>query len=149
MKNLHLALLLVLFLATVAFAGIDINTATKAELTSLAGIGPAKAEAIIKHRKAKGPFKSLDELKNVEGIGEKIFAKIKADVTVGTAKSKAKTEAQPTKKSTDKTAKKPVDKKVEKTAAEKNTPAKKKSTSVEKKTEKKAAENKETSDKKK
>lgn len=139
MKKLHLALLLILFLATGAFAAIDINTAAKEELTSLAGIGPAKAEAIIKHRKAKGPFKSLDELKNVEGIGDKIFEKIKADVTVGKAKSKAEGEAIPTKKSADKTAKKTADKKAEKTEVEKKAPVKKTSKSVEEKTEKKEA----------
>jgi competence protein ComEA len=63
---------------------IDINTADKAALSTLKGIGPAKAEAILKYRQEKGPFKSIDDLKNVNGIGDKVFEAIKSDVTVGT-----------------------------------------------------------------
>ena len=61
---------------------ININTATKAELTSLSGIGDAKAEDIINYRTQNGNFKSIDDIKNVKGIGDAIFAKIKDYITV-------------------------------------------------------------------
>lgn len=83
MKKICFAVLFVLFMTVTAYAEININTATKDELNSLAGIGPIKAEAIVKHRQEKGPFKSIDELKNVYGIGDKLFDQIKSDVTVG------------------------------------------------------------------
>ena len=43
-----------------AYAAVNINTATQAELETLQGIGPAKAKAIIDHRKKNGPFKSAE-----------------------------------------------------------------------------------------
>ncbi len=61
---------------------ISINTASKEELMLLTGIGESKALAIIKYRKEKGEFKSIEELKEVEGIGESLFAKIKEDITL-------------------------------------------------------------------
>lgn len=82
MKKLYLVLFFLLFFATAAFAKININTATAQELTALPGIGPAKAEAIIKHREANGPFKTVDELNDVKGIGNKILENIKNEVTV-------------------------------------------------------------------
>ncbi len=82
MKKLYLILFFLLFFATAAFAKVNINTATAQELTALPGIGPAKAEAIIKHREANGPFKTVDELNDVKGIGNKILENIKNEVTV-------------------------------------------------------------------
>ena len=82
MKKLYLVLFFLLFFATAAFAKVNINTATAQELTALPGIGPAKAEAIIKHREANGPFKTVDELNGVKGIGNKILENIKNEVTV-------------------------------------------------------------------
>jgi len=55
---------------------VNINTADAATLQSLNGIGPATAQKIIDYRKASGGFKSIEELKNVSGIGEKKFAAI-------------------------------------------------------------------------
>jgi len=60
---------------------VDINTASAAELESLPGVGPAKAEAIVAHREV-APFKSTDELVEVRGIGEKLYAQLKDRVTV-------------------------------------------------------------------
>ena len=82
MKKLYLILFFLLFFATAAFAKVNINTATAQELTALPGIGPAKAEAIIKHREANGPFKTVDGLNDVKGIGNKILENIKNEVTV-------------------------------------------------------------------
>ena len=56
---------------------ISINTATKEELMKINGIGEGKAEAIIKYREENGPFKSLEDIKNVSGIGDSIYEKIK------------------------------------------------------------------------
>lgn len=61
---------------------ININNATMEELQTLTGIGPSKAEAIISYREENGPFQAVDEIKNVSGIGEKSFEKIKDNITV-------------------------------------------------------------------
>lgn len=58
---------------------ISINTATAEELDQLSGIGPAIAKRIIEHRQSH-PFSSLEELMEVKGIGEKLFAKIKDEI---------------------------------------------------------------------
>ncbi len=60
---------------------ININTATKEELMTLTGIGESKANNIIKYRN-EHQFKSIEELKEISGIGESIFAKIKENITV-------------------------------------------------------------------
>jgi len=56
---------------------ININSADKDTLMLLPGVGPKTADAITKYRKTNGKFKSVDELKNVKGIGDKTFAKLK------------------------------------------------------------------------
>lgn len=56
---------------------VDLNSAESAELETLPGIGPAKAEAIIEYRKTNGPFKTIEDLKEISGIGEKTFEKLK------------------------------------------------------------------------
>ena len=60
---------------------ININEASITELQELNGIGKSKAEAIIEYRK-KTKFKSIDEIMNVDGIGESLFASIKENITV-------------------------------------------------------------------
>lgn len=65
-----------------AFAAVNINTATPAELDGVKGIGPSKAQAIVDYRSKNGPFKSLDDLKNVKGFGEKSIAKLKGELSV-------------------------------------------------------------------
>ena len=52
---------------------VNINTASINELDTLSGIGPSKAEAIIKYREENGTFKSIEEIKNVTGFGEALF----------------------------------------------------------------------------
>jgi len=61
---------------------INLNTATKEQLTQLNGIGDKKAELIISYRDEHGKFKTIDELKNVSGIGDKTFAAISDKLTV-------------------------------------------------------------------
>lgn len=60
---------------------ININEASALELQNLNGIGKSKAEAIIEYRK-KTKFKSINDIMNVEGIGESLFASIKENITV-------------------------------------------------------------------
>lgn len=61
---------------------INLNTASKAELETLPGIGPVRAQAIIGYRTQHGGFKNIEEIKNVEGIGEITFKKVEDMVTV-------------------------------------------------------------------
>ena len=61
---------------------INLNTATKEQLTQLNGIGDKKAELIISYRDEHGKFKTIDELRNVSGIGDKTFAAISDKLTV-------------------------------------------------------------------
>ena len=64
---------------------IDINSADKAELSSLNGIGDKKAEAIIAYRKGKC-FKTVSDLTAVKGIGEKLLEKNKGMIKAGKCK---------------------------------------------------------------
>lgn len=61
---------------------ININTATAAQLDELEGIGPSKAAAIIEYRKQHGGFKSISEINNVSGIGDKTYEGIKDRITI-------------------------------------------------------------------
>ena len=61
---------------------ININTATASELMQLDGIGEVRAQAIVQYREEHGSFKSLDELVNVKGIGEKTLEKNREKITV-------------------------------------------------------------------
>ena len=60
---------------------ININTATQEELMMLSGIGEAKAKDIIAYREANGGFNTIEEIQNVSGIGENLYAKIKENIT--------------------------------------------------------------------
>lgn len=63
-------------------AKTNINTATVEELASLQGIGEKKAESIVEHREKVGLFTTIEGLKDVKGIGDKIFDKIKDQIAV-------------------------------------------------------------------
>lgn len=65
-------------------APVNINSADAATIASaIKGVGEKKAQAIVKYRKQHGPFRSVDALANVPGIGEKTVAKNRANLTVG------------------------------------------------------------------
>lgn len=70
------------FLAGLAIAKVDINSASVEELQTLSGIGAGKAQAIVDYREANGAFASVDELVNVKGIGEKTLANIREELSV-------------------------------------------------------------------
>lgn len=89
-------ILLSAIFAGFAMASININTATKEELMSLKGIGEAKAEAIIQYRK-NNKFKSIEDLKNVPGIGEKNFDKFKSELSTSGATTISQNEKDKTK----------------------------------------------------
>lgn len=71
-----------LFFTTLLFSAVNVNRASSAQLQTLNGIGPAKAQEIINYRKSHDGFKTVDELLNVKGIGPKILSKMKAQVAV-------------------------------------------------------------------
>ena len=62
---------------------VNLNTATSAELETLPGVGAKMASRIIEYRQKKGPFKKIEELMNVQGVGEKNFLKVRSQLTVG------------------------------------------------------------------
>jgi comEA protein len=73
--------------AEVAPAGkVNINTANTTQLSALPGIGEKLATRIVEYRQKSGGFKSVQELMNVKGIGEKNLAKLEPHLTVGEAK---------------------------------------------------------------
>ena len=62
---------------------VNINTATVQQLEALPGIGPSTAQRIVTYREKNGPFKKLEDLMNVQGIGEKSFLKLRPHLTLG------------------------------------------------------------------
>lgn len=61
---------------------VNINTATQAQLETLPGIGPSTATKILTYRKEKGKFTKIEDIKEVSGIGDAKFEKIKNSITV-------------------------------------------------------------------
>ena len=61
---------------------INLNTATVEELQTLTGVGESKAKAIIAYREEKGGFKNVEEIKEVSGIGDALYEKIKDSITI-------------------------------------------------------------------
>jgi len=68
-------------------AAVNINTAPASELQTLPGIGAKVAERIVEYRQKNGPFKKVEDLMNVRGVGEKNFLKLKPHVSISAAKA--------------------------------------------------------------
>ena len=68
-------------------AVVNINTASATEIATLPGVGAKMAARIIEYRQKNGPFKKVEELMNVRGIGEKNFLKLKPQLAVGQTKA--------------------------------------------------------------
>ena len=68
---------------------VNINTATAQQLSELPGVGAKLAARIVEYRQKAGGFKTPQELMNVQGVGEKNFARIQANLTVGDSAAKA------------------------------------------------------------
>jgi competence protein ComEA len=66
---------------------VNLNTATAGDLEALPGIGAKTAARIVEYRQKNGPFKKIEELMNVRGVGEKNFLKLKGQITVAAAKA--------------------------------------------------------------
>ncbi|MCK5830638.1 MAG: helix-hairpin-helix domain-containing protein [Methylococcales bacterium] len=128
-----LLIFLALFSFNVLATPVNINKADAKTLSeSLKGIGIKRAEAIVKYRSKNGPFKSLDDLRNVKGIGDQIIKNIASDTGLSGSKSR-KTSAAKTTKS--KNTKKDVEKKTKKAKSTKE--ATKKDKKAKKSTDKK------------
>ena len=82
MQKWFLLMAMVFLFTGTAFAAVNINTASQAELESLQGIGPAKAKAIIEHREKSGTFASVDDLAKVSGIGQGTIKQLRDVITV-------------------------------------------------------------------
>jgi len=70
-----------------AASPLNINTATAEQFEALPGVGAKTAARIVEYRQKNGAFKKAEELMNVQGIGEKLFLKLKPLVTVAPAKA--------------------------------------------------------------
>ena len=86
MKKIFITLILVC-LPLLAVAQININTAGSSELEEITGVGTAISGKIIDYRNTNGLFKTIEEIKNVSGIGEVTFTKMKDEITVGSNNS--------------------------------------------------------------
>ena len=83
LKHLLFSLLLCLPLAGFAAEAVNINTADKETLmTVIKGVGEQKAAAIIQYREKNGPFKSVDDLTNIKGIGQGTIDKHREMLTI-------------------------------------------------------------------
>ena len=76
--------------SALAGAAVDLNRASQAELESLPGIGPAKAEAILSYRKQHGPFRRIEDLQRVPGFGPVTVNRLRPDLQVGPATALSK-----------------------------------------------------------
>jgi competence protein ComEA len=79
-----------LMVSAASFAGqVDVNTADAETISAeLNGIGLSKAKAIVEYREKHGPFRSVDDLSLVKGIGERTVEKNRADIKVSATKKK-------------------------------------------------------------
>jgi competence protein ComEA len=81
MTKFLMALVMCLAMYGIVSAAVNINTATKEELTSLKGIGEKRAQDIINYRTKNGPFKTVDDLEKVPGIGPGLMKQIRPQIT--------------------------------------------------------------------
>ena len=89
LTNLLIILGIVLSATLASAAPININTADAATLAAnIKGVGAKKAQAIIQYRKANGPFKRVDDIVKVKGIGSKLLEKNRADLLISPTKTK-------------------------------------------------------------
>ena len=65
---------------------MNLNSANGTQLQTLPGVGASTAQRILEYRQKNGPFKKIEELMNVKGIGEKSFLKLKPLITIGADK---------------------------------------------------------------
>ena len=131
LKKVFIGLMVFISSGLFAMSLTQLNSASKAELMEINGIGEAKANAIIKERK-KGKFKSFDDFQRVEGIGEQTAANVKNNV-------KSNADVKKVKKSTKKTTSKKTSsskKEVKEKTKPKKTKEKKTKSTKEKKTKK-------------
>jgi comEA protein len=66
---------------------INLNTATATQIATLPGIGPKTADLVVQYRQKNGPYKKIEEIMNVRGVGEKSFLKLKSRLTVTPSKA--------------------------------------------------------------
>lgn len=104
MKRLFLVLVMLVAFSGVAVAAVNINTATKEELTSIKGVGEKRAQEIIDYRTKNGPFKTVDDLEKIPGIGPGLMKQIRSQVSTS-GKTVIDKPAQKTSKTTKSTAK--------------------------------------------
>lgn len=74
---------------------VDLNRATVEELESLPGIGPALARRVVAHRQSAGKFQSVEDLRQVKGIGQKTLDRVRPLVTVAPSRGQGTTEKPP------------------------------------------------------
>ena len=99
-STLVLVLLVLTAGGLLAQGKIDINSADVKELMSLRGVGEARAQAIVTYRQTNGPFQSLDDLKKVPSIGDKIIQDNRSNIAFGKG-SGGKMSGAPSKTMTD------------------------------------------------
>ena len=118
MKKFLLALVTLFAFSGLTMAAVNINTANQKELESLKGIGPVKAKAIVDYRAKHGPFKAIDDLEKVEGVGKATLEEMRHDVTLSGATKvvEQKKDEKPAKKDDDKKVAKEMKKADEKSA---------------------------------
>ena len=76
--------------ASIPTAVVNLNSASAAQIADLPGIGVKTAELIVQYRVKNGPFKKIEEIMNVRGVGEKSFLRIKDRLTVTVEKAESK-----------------------------------------------------------
>ena len=83
MKKSLIAALAMMVLSSVAFAAVDINTASEKDLSAVKGIGKTHAKSIVEYRTKHGNFKTVNDLEKVPGFSPKKVAKLSKELTVG------------------------------------------------------------------